>query len=196
MAEEKNTKNEIKELKPEGLKKQLEECQKLKDEYLQGWQRARADFLNYKKEEMERIGELLKYANEEFVLRILPVLDNFEIVENKLPENLKGEEGKPSSSSFAEAQGNDENPEGEPSVPYGASIKGFLHIKRQLENFLKNQSVEEIKSIGEKFDPNLHETVGEVEIKDKESGIIIEEIQKGYKINGRLLRPAKVKVSK
>jgi len=195
MAEEKNTKNEIKELKPEGLKKQLEECQKLKDEYLQGWQRARADFLNYKKEEMERIGELLKYANEEFVLRILPVLDNFEIVENKLPENLKGEEGKPSSS-FAEAQGNDENPEGEPSVPYGASIKGFLHIKRQLENFLKNQSVEEIKSIGEKFDPNLHETVGEVEIKDKESGIIIEEIQKGYKINGRLLRPAKVKVTK
>jgi len=180
---------------PIDISRELEECQKLKDEYLQGWQRARADFLNYKKEEIERIGEFLKYSAEEFVLKILPVLDNFDVAVKKLPENLKVEEGLPSSS-FAEARESDENPEGEPSVPYGASIKGFLQIKRQLENFLKNQGVEEIKSIGEKFDPNLHETVGEVEIKDKESGIIIEEIQKGYKINGRLLRPAKVKVVK
>ena len=180
---------------PIDISRELEECQKLKDEYLQGWQRARADFLNYKKEEIERIGEFLKYSAEEFVLKILPVLDNFDVAVKKLPENLKVEEGLPSSS-FAEARESDENPEGEPSVPYGTSIKGFLQIKRQLENFLKNQGVEEIKSIGVKFDPNLHETAGEVEIKDKESGIIIEEIQKGYKINGRLLRPAKVKVVK
>lgn len=148
--------------------KKIEECEKLKDEYLAGWQRARADFLNYKKEEMERIGELLKYGNEEFVLKILPILDNFEIAEKKLPEDLKKDD----------------------------NVKGLLMPKSQLQDFLKSQGLEEIKSIGEKFDPNFHEIVEGVEMKDKESGIIIEEIQKGYTINGRLLRPAKIKISK
>ncbi len=156
------------EIKTEDLQKQFEELKKQKEEYLQGWQRARADFLNYKKEEMERIAGFMAYVNEELILKILPILDNFEIVENKLPENLKNEE----------------------------NVKGILQVKIQLQDFLKNQGLEKIKTVGEKFDPNLHETVGEVEIKDKESGIIIEEIQKGYKINGRLLRPAKIKVSK
>jgi molecular chaperone GrpE len=152
----------------ENLKKKLEECQKLKDEYLAGWQRARADLINYKKEELERVGELIKFSANGLILKILPILDNFEIAEKKLPENLK----------------NDEN------------VKGILQIKSQILNFLREQGVEEIKSIGEKFNPNFHEVVGEVEEKGKEPGTIIEEIQKGYKINGRLLRPAKVKVAK
>ena len=124
--------------------------------------------MNYQKGELERIGELIKYAGSGLVLKILPILDNFEISEKKLPENLK----------------NDEN------------VKGLLQIKTQFQDFLRSQGVEEIKSIGERFDPNFHEVVEEVEVKEKDSGIIIEEIQKGYKINGRLLRPAKVKVVK
>jgi len=160
----------------EELKKKLEECEKLKDEYLAGWQRERADFLNYKREELERIGEILKYTNVGLILNILPILDNFEIAEKKLPEDLK----------------NDEN------------VKGILQIKNQILNFLKNQGVEEIKSAGEKFDPNFHEAVEEIEPpsakategKDIKSGIIVEEIQKGYKIHGKVLRPAKVRVAK
>jgi len=164
----------------EELKKQLEECQKLREEYLAGWQRARADFLNYKKEEIERIEEILKYADVGLILKILPILDNFEIAEKKLPENIKNEE----------------------------NVKGILQIKNQILEFLKNQGVEEIKAIGEAFDPNLHEVMEEIEPafapasaeatagKEIKSGVIIEEIQKGYKINGRLLRPAKVKVTK
>jgi len=152
----------------EELKKKLEECQKLKDEYLTGWQRARADLLNYKKEEMERIGGLVKYAGIGIILNILPILDNFEIIEKKLPENLKKDE----------------------------NIKGLLQIKNQFQDFLKNQGVEEIKCLGEKFDPNFQEVIGEVEVKDKEPGIILEIISKGYKINGKLLRPARVKVVK
>ncbi len=152
----------------EKLKKKLEEAEKLKNEYLAGWQRARADLINYKKEEIERVGELIKFSANGIFLKILPILDNFEIAEKKLPENLK----------------NDEN------------VKGILQIKNQILNFLKEQGVEEIKSVGEMFDPNFHEVVEEVEVKGKEPGIIIEEIQKGYKINGRLLRPAKVKVAK
>ncbi len=152
----------------EELKKKLEECQKLKDEYLAGWQRARADLLNYKKEEMERIGEILKYAGTGWILQILPILDNFEIVEKKMPEDLKKDD----------------------------NVKGILQIKNQLQDFLENQGLEEIKCLGEKFDPNFQEVVEAVEVKDKEAGQVIEEIQKGYKINGKVLRPAKVKISK
>jgi molecular chaperone GrpE len=144
------------------------ELEKQKNEYLAGWQRARADFLNYKKEEMERVRGLLEYANEEWILKLLPILDNFETCEKCLtcdPEKDK-------------------------------NVKGLLMMKKQLQDFLKNQGAEEIKTVGQKFDPNLHEVIGEVEAKDKEKGMIIEEVQKGYKINSRLLRPAKVKIVK
>jgi len=175
----------------EELKKKLEECQKLKDEYLAGWQRERADFLNYKKEEIERMGEMIKYADVGIILNFLPILDNFEFAEKKLPENLKGDELR-SSSPFADARVNDEN------------IKGLLQIKTQIQDFLKNQGIEEIESLGKKFDPNFMETVGEVEpsiAKSSEgteikAGTVLEEIQKGYKIHGKVLRPARVKVAK
>jgi molecular chaperone GrpE len=160
----------------EELKKKLEEYQKQKEEYLAGWQRERADFLNYKKEEMERIKGFLAYASEEFVSKILPILDNFEVVEKKLPEDSKKDE----------------------------SVKGVLQIKKQIIEFLRSQGVEEIKAMGEMFNPEFHEVTEEVEPsvakamegKEIKSGEIIEEIQKGYKINGELLRPAKVKVVK
>ncbi len=174
--EEIKKEEEEKKLILEELKKKLEECQKLKDEYLAGWQRTRADFLNYKKDEMKRIEDFLRYIREEFVLKILPILDNFDLAEKKIQEDLK----------------NNDN------------VKGILQIKKQFQDFLKGQGVEEIKSRGERFDPNFHEAVEEIEIKEnsltsssqERSGIIVEEIQKGYKINSKLLRPAKVRVTK
>lgn len=135
-------------------------------EYLEGWKRERADFLNYKKEEMERLALLMKYANEELILKILPILDNCLTAEKNIPEELKKDE----------------------------HIKGILQIYQQMRDFLKSQDIEEIKAVGEKFDPNFHEVVEEVE--GEESGIIVEEIQKGYKLNGRVIRPAKVKINK
>ena len=150
------------------LEKLLEDFKKKSEEYLAGWQRARADFLNYKKDEMERIERLLSYAGIEFILKLLPILDNFDITEKKIPESLK----------------NDDN------------VKGLLLIKSQIIDFLKSHGIEEIESIGEKFDPQLHEVVGEITARKEELGIIIEEVQKGYKINGELLRPARVKISK
>lgn len=160
---EKEEKNELEE-----LKKKLSECQKEKDEYLAGWQRARADFLNYKKEEMERIEELLRYADIGLILKILPVLDNFEEAQKKLQKEAEGDE----------------------------NIKGFLQIKKQIEGLLEARGVKAIDGLGKKFDPNFQEIVEEVESKDKESGIVLEEVQKGYLMEGRLLRPARVKVTK
>jgi len=160
------------EKKAEDLEKKLEDCKKTSQEYLAGWQRARADFLNYKKEETERISGLMLYIMEEFILKILPVIDNLEIAEKNLPEDIKVNE----------------------------HVKGLLQAKKQLKDFLKSQGVEEIEVLGRKFDPNWQEAVGEItgemDAKGKESGQIAEEVQKGYKINGRLLRPAKVRIAK
>jgi molecular chaperone GrpE len=150
----------------------LQECEKLKNDYLAGWQRARADFLNYKKEEMERIGELIKWASEEFILKILPILDNFELATKEV-RSMKSEDTK-----------------------IEEMIKGFLQIKNQIQDFLKTQGVEEIDCLGQKFDPNFHEVMEEKEAEGKDSGIVIEEVQKGYMIQDRLLRPARVKISK
>jgi molecular chaperone GrpE len=152
----------------EDLKKKLGDCQKKKDEYLAGWQRARADFLNFKKEEIERIEEILKYGNENLILKILPILDNFEKAEKEIPDDKKNDK----------------------------LLEGFLQIKTQFQDFLRKQGVEEMKTIGQKFDPNFQEVVGETEAKDKKPGTIIEETQKGYLLNGKVIRPARVKISK
>lgn len=152
----------------DNLKKELKQCRKERDDYLAGWQRARADFLNYKKEEAGRTERILDYANEELILKILPILDNIYLAEKEIPKDLKNNKW----------------------------VEGILQIRNYFQDFLRNQGVEEIKSIGEKFNPNFHEVVETVEKEDKDSGVIVEEIQKGYKLKGKLIRAAKVKVSK
>ena len=144
-------------------KKELED---LCNKYLDSWKRERADFMNYKKEEMERIKGLIGYATEEMILKMLPVLDNFNIAEKGIPDDLKKDD----------------------------HIKGLLLIKNQILGFLKAHGVEEIEVLGKKFDPNFHEVIEQVE--GKEPGIITEEVKKGYTINNKLLRPAMVKVVK
>ena len=157
-----------KELSLRKSKKGLKECQKLKEEYLAGWKRARADLLNYKKGELERIGELIKYADAGMILKILLILDNFELAEEKMSGKLREDK----------------------------DVKGLLQIKSQIKDFLKSREVEAIESVGQKFNLELHEVVAEIETKGKEPGMIIEEVQRGYKIRGKLLRPARVKISK
>lgn len=161
------------------LQKKIEELQKKNEEYLNGWKRERADFLNYKKEEMERISALLKYANEELLLKILPVLDNIYLAEKQIPEDLKNHKW----------------------------VEGILQLKNQISEFLKQEGVEEIKAKGDppshkasegqrKFDPNFMEAVEEIESEGVEPGTIIEEVQKGYKLYGKVIRPARVKIIK
>lgn len=150
------------------LEKKLEECQKQSEEYLNGWKRARADYLNFRNEESDRVAVLGSLVREETAVQILPLLDNFNLVESKLPEKLKND----------------------------ANVAGILQLKAQLLDLLKAYGVEEIASLGQKFNPNFHEVAQEVEAKGQEQGVIVEEIKKGYNINGRLLRPAKVKVAK
>lgn len=157
------------------MKEEIEQLKQKCEEYLNGWKRERADFLNYKKEEMERIGNLVKYANEEIILKLLPVLDNFYLAENHLPENKE-------------------------------FCAGFSQIKKQLSDFLAKEGIEAIEVIGKEFDPNLMEAVGESSGSPSsaesassdlaQSVIVVEEVQRGYTLHGKLIRPAKVKISK
>jgi molecular chaperone GrpE len=151
------------------------ELEKKCQEYLNNWKRERADFLNYKKEEMERMAILASYAKESMILKILPILDNIVLAEKQLPEKLKkGKEGTPQSIEWT---------------------KGFLQIQKQITEFLKKEGIEEIETIGKKFDPHTMEIIEEVE-KEGDSDIVIEELQKGYIMNDKILRPAKVKITK
>ncbi|MBZ1348424.1 MAG: nucleotide exchange factor GrpE [Candidatus Nealsonbacteria bacterium] len=163
---------------------QIKECRKQKDEYLAGWQRARADFLNYKRGEIERVEEILKYANLDLILKILFILDNFDLAEKELLKEMT----KDKNADLVERK-------------ISIGVKGVLQIKTLFLDFLKNQEIEEIKAIGTKFDPNFHEAVEIVEPSFAEafaskSGIVVEEIQKGYKLHGKVIRPTKVKVTK
>ncbi len=147
---------------------QLDEIRKKSEEYLNGWKRERAELLNYKNEEAQRMGQLMKYASQELILKIIPILDNFEIAEKHIPDETKKDE----------------------------HVKGILQISKQIKDLLRSQGIEEIKTVGEAFNPNFHESVAEVEVKDGQHDIIVEEARKGYTIGGRVLRPAKVKVVK
>ncbi len=149
------------------MKEELKKEKELKEKYLEGWKRAQADLINYKKEESQRLSNLSKYVKEEFILEILPVLDNIYLAEEKLKEKEKKDQW----------------------------TKGFLKIKDQLLNILKKEGVEEIECLNKKVDLKLHEIMGEVESK-KEPETIVEIEKRGYMINGRVLRPAKVKISK
>ncbi len=149
----------------EKLKKELEECQKLRDEYLAGWQRAKADFENYKKDEIKRQKEFIAFANQNLINEILPILDNLDIAFDSLPKDLA------------------EN----------LWIKGVLNIDIQLRDILRKNGIEEIRvKKGDKFDPNFHEAIASEEDGDE----IVEVFQKGYLLNGRVIRPVRVKIGR
>jgi len=158
-----DTENEIK----NDIEEKLQECEKLCSEYLSGWQRCKADFLNYKKEEQIKMIEILDWQRQDFVLKTMAIFDAMKMAQEHFPIELKGTDW----------------------------LSGFLQIVKQFEDFLKQQDVEEIKALGEQFNPDLHEAIEQVEA-EGESGMIVGVLEKGYTMNGKLLRPAKVRVVK
>lgn len=145
---------------------ELSELKKKCNEYLNNWKRAQADFENYKKNEFERATMLMGYAKEQIISQILPVLDNLNLAEKLLPEELMINE----------------------------YVKGFLQVKKQIEDLLIGEGIEFIETSHKQFDPEFMEAIGEVE--DGKSGWVAEEVQRGYKIGNKVIRPAKVKVGK
>jgi nucleoside triphosphatase len=130
---------------------------------LESWKRCQADFENYKKNQAQHQEEFRKYAKIDVIEQILPVVDNFEASLAHVPE--KSQENK--------------------------WVEGIVYIKKQLEDVLKNNDIEEIVvKAGDKFNPEIHEAVGG----DGKKQIVSKVLLKGYRLNGRILRAAKVEV--
>ncbi len=150
------------------LRERLKKAEKKAQENLDGWKRARADLINFEKRVGERNQEIIKFASEELILKILPVLDNLERAYKHTPKEIEKSEW----------------------------IEGFVQIKNQLENILRDFGVEKIKAKGKKFDSREHEAIAKTEgTKDLDTEIVVKIIQGGYKLNGKVIRPAKVIVA-
>lgn len=146
---------------------ELEKCRKERDEYLDGWKRAKAELANYKKDEAKRFEAIIRFANEALIKEAIAVLDSFDLA-------LISSEGDADKK----------------------QQKGLYLIRQQLEDILKQQGLERIVVlVGQKFDPNFQEAIVEVE-SGSTPGTVVEEVEKGYLLNGKLIRPARVKIAK
>jgi len=153
--------------------KEFEKLKKEKDEYLRGWQRERADFINYKKDEKERFREVVRFSNERIVKSLIAVLDGFDLaIESFLKEGKDKKE-------------NDNY------------LKGIYLIKSQLQDILEKEGVNEIKvKIGEKLNPAFHEVVAMAEDEEFAPDTIIKILEKGYILNNKVIRPCRVILAK
>ena len=142
---------------------ELNKLEKQAKEYLDGWKRCQADFENYKKMQIESQREFVKYAGQNIVLQIIPVLDNFHMSTEHIPKDQKD----------------------------GGWVVGIMHIQKQLENVLTENGVEEISAKeGDKFDPVIHEAM---QSKEEAKGDKIKKVMmKGYKMGDKIIRPVKV----
>ncbi len=157
--------------KKEKLHKLHEQMDKLaaeKDELFARLQRLGADYVNYQRRSAKQISESVAYEKEMIIKSFLPVLDNFE-------HTLSGAENTEDMESFH---------------------KGVKIIYDQMLSILKNHGVEQVDSVGQKFDPSHHQAMIQETDADKEDGIILKELQKGYRVGEKILRPGKVVVNK
>jgi len=150
------------------LRRELEEQEAKAAEYLDGWQRARAEFANYKKLIEKEQQDMIQIANGAFIPNLLPVMDDFERAFQTLPPNLMGM----------------------------TWLEGILLIQRKLQILFEQEGVAVIETEGQFFDPALHQAVTHEESEEHEEGQIIGEVQKGYKMGDKVLRPSLVRVAK
>ncbi len=151
------------------LREDLKKAQTEKADYLANWQKERADFINYKKGEDERKKQTLEFAREQFVEELLPVLDGYDMA-------------------FA-------NKEAWEKVDKNWRM-GVEYIHQQLLKVLADNGIMEINPVvGDIPDSNLHDMIENVETEDESKDHTVAQVmQKGYKLSGRVLRPARVKV--
>jgi molecular chaperone GrpE len=161
------------------LNEKLKKCQEEKQEYLTGWQREKADFINFKRRYEEQAGEWLRISQASLIHDILPIVDAFEATKKNQESRIK-----PASPVIAS------------QLSKNQESDGILAIGAQLAKILEKYGLEEIKAVGEKFNPEFHEAVESAETAGGEEGKIMEEMQKGYLLNGKVLRTSKVKVIK
>lgn len=153
-------------MKKEKTQEEIETLEKERDEYLEGWKRAKADFINYKREEEERLIHIVARAEEAIIHDTLRVLTSLKLGIVSLKEN---------------------SPE----------RTGMELVRTELENALGKYGVEKIQvDIGGEFNPETEECIETVESEEKPKGIVLEEVEAGYTIGTKVIKPVKVKVAK
>lgn len=152
---------------PENLQPEIDRIRMEKDEVFNRMLRLQAEFDNFKKRTQKEREAERKYKAQDLINEILPALDNFErALHVQVPEAAQ---------SF---------------------VDGVSMVYKQFVEALKTHGVTEIETIGKEFDPNIHHAVMQVDEADVESNTIVEELQKGYMLKDRVIRPAMVKVNK
>ena len=151
----------------EQLTKELAKISAEKENLYDRYLRIQAEYENYKKRSLKERSEERKYKSQDLATELLPVLDNFERALQV-----------------------------EPTDANKGLLEGVQMVYNQFKDALASQGIQEIPAEGEVFDPNLHHAVMQVEDESMESNAIVEELQKGYQLNDRVIRPTMVKVNK
>lgn len=160
---------EKKNKKEEKVKEELKKLEEENKRLIEKVQFAQAELINYRKRKDEETANILKYANQDLIMELIPIVDNFEraikLDDNDLTDDL---------SKF---------------------LAGFKMMYASLADLLKKFGVEEISRVGEKFDPQQEEALMTDNVPEMEDEVVIEVLLKGYKYKGRVIRPASVKIN-
>jgi molecular chaperone GrpE len=151
----------------EDLRTLLEEMEAKTEEYLDGWQRSRAEFANYKKRILREQAEIHQTARGEVIKLYLDIADDLERALEKMPDDGDGD----------------------------IWATGIKIIFQKLISRLESEGIRPMDALGQEFDPNIHEAIMKEESEEHESGQIIEVMQEGYWIGEKVLRPAQVRVA-
>lgn len=164
---EENSSQEVRNDQENGLQAEIEKLKTEISDQQQRTLRAQADFDNFRRRTQKEKEELAKYASSKLITELLPVVDNFE-------RALAATEENPEFESFS---------------------KGVSMIFRQLETVLNAEGLAAMNCVGQPFNPEFHQAIMQVESDEYEEGIVVEEVQKGFMLKDKVLRPAMVKVS-
>lgn len=147
------------------LQKKIKHLEKKAEEYLSGWKRAKADYINQEREIEKEKSDWIQFANKDLILQLLPVLDSLNQSLDHIPKDIGESEW----------------------------VNGVAQIKIQFEKFLQSQGVEKIKAVGNVFNPEYHEVIGKEENdKNGRENIIVQEVQAGYIMHEKAIRVSKV----
>jgi molecular chaperone GrpE len=150
----------------EALERELAETQERSEEHLYNWQRSAADFANYKRRTDDERATLGQFSNAVLIGKLLAVLDDFD----RALENV-------------------------PPDAHDAWIEGVKLVERKLRSVLEAEGVTPIEAVGQPFDPNLHEAVVHEPTADHPDNQVIGELQRGYRLHDRVIRPSLVRVA-
>ncbi|ARF67179.1 nucleotide exchange factor GrpE [Paenibacillus larvae subsp. pulvifaciens] len=147
--------------------KELEELREQVKEHQERYLRVQADFDNFRRRSRLEKEDFAKYASIKLIESLLPVIDNFD----RALQSSKD------------------------TKDFDALAKGIEMVYRQLDQVLTQEGLSPIEAVGEPFNPEFHQAIMQVESEDHEEGIIVEEVQKGYMLKDKVIRPSMVKVS-